>query len=100
MKYFIINLFTLLLVTSCKNDSYTLYKIEGKQLPITESIKPNEAIENFVKPYKNHVDQEVSKALCFTPTNLVRTDGDMESSLGNLMADLWYLKGHQKHRGC
>ena len=94
MKYFIICLFTLLLTTSCKNDLPALARIEGKQVPVNETIKPNKDIENFIKPYKEHVGKEMSQGLSYTPTNLDRTDGEMESTLGNLMADLTYWKGN------
>ena len=94
MKYFIICLFTLLTLTSCKNDPSVLTKIEGKQLPINDGITPDKSIENFIKPYNEHVSKEMSQVLSYTPKNLDRTDGAMESSLGNLMADLTYLKGN------
>ena len=63
-------------------------------MPINEAIKPDTTIENFVNPYKQHVDKEMNKIISYTPINLVRTDGEMESSLGNLMADLSYLKAN------
>ena len=36
----------------------------------------------------------MNTVLSYTPHNLVRTDGELESSLGNLLADLCYEKGN------
>lgn len=94
MKKIIIYIFTISLFIACKNEPSTLVKIEGKQLPITEAIKSKKEIENFIKPYKESVDKEMQQVLSYTPQNLVRTDGELESSLGNLMADLCYIKGN------
>lgn len=94
MKKIIIYIFTISLFIACKNEPSTLVKIEGKQLPITEAIKSKKEIENFIMPYKESVDKEMQQVLSYTPQNLVRTDGELESSLGNLMADLCYIKGN------
>jgi 5'-nucleotidase len=94
MKKIIIYIFTISLFIACKNEPSTLVKIEGKQLPITEAIKSKKEIENFIKPYKESVDKEMQQVLSYTPQNLVRTDGELESSLGNLMADLCYIKAN------
>jgi 5'-nucleotidase len=94
MKKFIIYIFIISSLLSCKNDPSFLTKIEGKQLPITEGIKSKKEIEDFIKPFKESVDKEMNTVLSYTPHNLVRTDGELESSLGNLMADLCYLKGN------
>lgn len=92
MKKFIICFFTILLIISCKKEPLVLTKIKGKQLPITEGINSNKDIENFIKPYKEKVDKEMNTPLSFAPINLERTDGILESSLGNLLADLCYKK--------
>ena len=94
MKKFIIHIFIISILVSCKSDPPFLTKIEGKQLPITEGIKSKEDIENFIKPFKESVDKEMNTVLSYTPHNLVRTDGELESSLGNLLADLCYEKGN------
>jgi len=94
LKKFIIYFFILSLGISCKNEPYFLTKIEGKQLPIIEGISSKKEIEEFIKPYKESVDKEMSAVLSYTTSNLVRTDGELESSLGNLMADLCFDKAN------
>lgn len=94
MKKIIISIFTIVLFFSCKNEPQHLLKIEGKLLPITSEITSNENIENFVKPYRGEIEKEMSNILSYTPINLTREDGELESSLGNLMADMCYQEAN------
>jgi 2',3'-cyclic-nucleotide 2'-phosphodiesterase (5'-nucleotidase family) len=94
MKKIIISLFIINLLLGCKDEPQYLVKIEGKQLPVTEAIKSNIEIEDIIKPYKERTEQEMSAILSYTAVNLVRTDGELESSLGNLMADLCYERAN------
>ncbi len=94
MKKFIILFFTIVLLFSCKEKPLHLTRIEGKQLPITEEINSVKAIDSFIKPYKQKVAKEMNAILSYTPIELNRYDGVLESSLGNLMADLSYQKAN------
>jgi 5'-nucleotidase len=94
MKKIIISLFTILLLVSCKNEPQVLVKIEGKLLPITEEIQSKKEIEEFIKPYREKVESEMNIVLSYTEKDLVRNDGKLESSLGNLMADLCYERAN------
>ena len=94
MKRYILLFLSTFLLFSCKNEPQQLVRIEGKQLPITEEIKSVQEIDNFIKPYKEKVEKEMNTVLSFTPKDLVRTDGELESSLGNLMADLCYNRAN------
>jgi len=94
MKKFIIVFFTIFLFFSCKNKPQHLVKIEGKQLPISEKITSKENIDELVKPYRAKVEKEMNAVLSYTPIELNRRDGQLESSLGNLMADLCFEKAN------
>jgi len=94
MKNFIISLFTILLIISCKNEPHQVVKIEGKQLPVNQDIKSVKEIEDFIEPYKQKVAAEMNATISYTPIDLVRTDGELESTLGNLMADLCYQRSN------
>jgi len=84
----------LILLHSCKNEPQHLIKIEGKLLPINSEITAKQSIDNFIKPYKDKVEKEMSKILSYTPVDLNRYDGELESSLGNLMADLCFERAN------
>ena len=94
MKNFIISLFTVLLIISCKNEPQQVVKIEGKLLPINQEIESVKEIEDFIEPYKQKVATEMNAVLSYTAIDLVRTDSQLESTLGNLMADLCYERAN------
>lgn len=74
--------------TSCKFSSdYTPGRIEGQQLRITDSIAANDSIAEFIRPYKEHIDKEMNSVLAYTPFDLTKSDGDLNTAIGNMMAD-------------
>lgn len=94
MKKFIIPLIIFLTLFSCKSQLNQLVKIEGSQTTINETIASDKTIENSIKPYREKVEKEMTTVISYTPINLYRNDGDLESSLGNLMADLSFEKAN------
>ena len=76
--------------TSCKKDSWHLNKIEGKQISISDSLKANAEIEAFVKPYREHVNKELDSVLSYSVDTYAKTDGELNTALGNLFADIIY----------
>lgn len=94
MKKFIIPFIIFSLLFSCKNKPPQLVKIEGKQITVNETVASNKTFENTIKPYREKVEKEMKTVISHTPINLNRTDGDLESSLGNLMADLCYERAN------
>ena len=79
----------LLLVTgSCKFSSdYAPSRIEGKQLEIAPSIEANDSLEAFIAPYKENIDEQMSEVLAYAPYDLTKNDGELNTAIGNLMAD-------------
>jgi len=94
MKKIIILFFTIFLLFSCKNEPQHLVKIEGKLIPINEELTSKKAIEAIIEPFKVKVEAEMNAVLSYTPNELNRVDGKLESSLGNLMADLCFEKAN------
>jgi len=94
MKKFIIFFFIIIGLFSCKNLPQQIVKIEGKQVPITDTISSTQAIESIIKPYREKVEKEMNTVISYTPKELNRTDAKLESSLGNLMADLSYERAN------
>ncbi len=91
MRHFILFLTIFLSLYSCQEvKTKKLTKIEGKQININPSFKSNSKIDSFITPYRKHLQKEMNEVLTYTETDLSKTDGKMESSLGNLLADLCY----------
>ncbi len=74
----------------CKQEKAHLTKIEGKQIPITDSLQSNVEIEAFMKPYKDHVTKDLDSVLAYSVDTYSKTDGDFNTAIGNFMADAVY----------
>lgn len=75
-------------LTSCKfSSNYTPERIEGKQLEIAPNIPADDSIAEFIRPYKENIDKEMNMILAYTPVELQKTDGDLNTAIGNMMAD-------------
>lgn len=80
----------LLTFASCKKTKADLTKITAKTIAIDSTFVSSAVIDSMVKPYKEKLASEMQQVLSFTTKDLVKNDGDMQSSLGNLMADMTY----------
>lgn len=77
-----------LALASCKfSSNYTPQRIEGQQLKITDSIPANDSIAEFIRPFKEYIDKEMNMVLAYTPVDLKKSDGDLNTAIGNMMAD-------------
>ena len=95
MKKIWILFFFSFLIIACKNNSYEVSKINAKQLKIVNEVKQDSSIIQLFTPYKKKMTNEITKSLSFSPKILERTDGNLQSTLGNLVADLSYEKANE-----
>jgi len=72
---------------SCKQE-YHLNKIEGKQIPVSDSIALNTEIDKFIKPFRDNLEKDMSKVLSYSPKTYHKKDGDFNTAIGNLMAHI------------
>ena len=89
-------LFTILLAGffSCKKEEIQLHQIRAKQIVLDSTTTENKTITDFIKPFKTHLNNELDATLSNTPSDLTKKDGILESSMGNLMADICYIQGN------
>ncbi|MGV6844658.1 MAG: 5'-nucleotidase C-terminal domain-containing protein [Lutibacter sp.] len=90
MKKLIISIVALFLVIGCKKQPFKVAKITGNQIAITSKLEQDSSYIKVYLPYKKKVDKEMQTTISYTPINLTATDAPLESSLGNLLADLCY----------
>jgi len=93
LKLFVIFL-TLFLISSCSKNNYNLTKIEGKQLPVTEKAAETPEIENFIRPYRDHINKDLDNVLAYCPETLDKSTGKWQTGIGSLMADVCVLRGN------
>jgi 2',3'-cyclic-nucleotide 2'-phosphodiesterase (5'-nucleotidase family) len=82
---------TFIFNVSCNPPRLCVTKIEGKQIAITNQNSEVPAIERFIKPYREHIDKDLSTVLAFAPLD---KSGEWQTPMGNLFADAVFLKGN------
>jgi len=87
IKHFVVFI-TLLGIISCKQKNSDLTKIEGKQIPIDSNHAEKVSIEEFVSPFRNRINEVLDSTLAHAPNTISKTDGEFNTSAGNLMADI------------
>lgn len=78
---------------SCKQE-YHLNKIEGKQIPVSDSIALDTEIDEFIKPFRDNLEKDMSKVLSYSPKTYHKKDGDFNTAIGNLMAHIVLEEGN------
>ncbi|SCY55211.1 5'-nucleotidase, C-terminal domain [Flavobacterium anhuiense] len=93
LKLFVIFL-TLFSISSCSTKNYNLTKIEGKQLTVSEKAGETAEIENFIKPYRDHINKDLDNVLAYCPETLDKSTGKWQTGIGSLMADVCVQRGN------
>ncbi|MDX1471260.1 MAG: 5'-nucleotidase C-terminal domain-containing protein, partial [Flavobacteriaceae bacterium] len=86
-KIIILSLFIL---TLCCNQKNYVSKIEGEQIAITDSLAGDAAIESFIKPYRENITRDLDSVIAYSVDTYTKSDGELNSAIGNLMADIVY----------
>lgn len=96
MKNFVLIL-TFLTLFSCGEQKNYVTKIEGKKLPLTDKLSKNNEIDNFIKPYRDKINKEMSEVLANNPETLDKT-GEWQTNLGMLLADITMSYGNKVYQ--
>ena len=90
MKTFRLSFYLLLsiLVLSCKGNSVETAEIKGERIAVDENIEADPEIEEFVAPFKEHLNKTLDSTLAYNPKDMVKSDGELNTAIGNLMADI------------
>jgi 2',3'-cyclic-nucleotide 2'-phosphodiesterase (5'-nucleotidase family) len=93
LKLFVIFL-TLFFIASCSQKNYQLTKIEAKQIPVTDKNAQIPEIDNFITPYRDHINKDLDNILAYSPETLDKSTGKWQTSIGNLLADVCLERGN------
>ncbi|WP_046757174.1 5'-nucleotidase C-terminal domain-containing protein [Kordia jejudonensis] len=97
MKRFI-PLLALFLAFSCAKEKQDVSRIEGKRINITDSIAANEEIEAYIQPFRERIQEDMQKVLSYAPKDMHKRDGELETTIGNLMADFVKLQSEPVYK--
>lgn len=79
----------LLIGISCKT-SVKLSKIEGENININENLETKTGIDQFIQPYRENINRDLDSVLAYAVDTYSKTDGHLNTAIGNLMADIVY----------
>jgi len=88
LKYLVVFLYAVIFIT-CKQEKH-LYKIEGKQIAISDSLETNNEMDAFIKPFNEQVSKDLDSVLAYAVETYTKSDGELNTAIGNLMADAIY----------
>lgn len=83
--YFVF-LLTFNLFIACSSKKDIVYEIKTSQININEKATSVEKIEQFINPYRNHINKDLDSILCFNPITQDKSKGKWETNIGNLFA--------------
>jgi 2',3'-cyclic-nucleotide 2'-phosphodiesterase (5'-nucleotidase family) len=87
--------FIFLIAFNCKqNKDVFLHKIEGKRITISDSLEGDQNIEAFIKPYREHINNDLDSVIAYSVGNYSPKDGVLENAIGNFMADITYQQAN------
>lgn len=80
-------LLTFFLLISCQSKKDLVYEIKTSQININENADNDDTtIENFVAPYRDHINEDLDHILAYTPIDQDKSKGEWETNIGNLLA--------------
>jgi 2',3'-cyclic-nucleotide 2'-phosphodiesterase (5'-nucleotidase family) len=92
LKHFVL-LLTFISVISCAEKKYTVTRIEGKEIGITDKNSEVAEIENFIKPYRDNIDKDLSLVLANAPETIDKS-GEWQTPMGNFLSDITLEKAN------
>ncbi len=86
-KLFVL-LLTFTLFFSCAKPNYSVVIIEGKKIGINEQYTSKEEVENYIKPYRDRINNDLNEVLAYSPETLEKSKGQYQTNIGNYLADI------------
>lgn len=77
----------LLLVTNCAPKKYTNTKIDTTYIEVANTVETNNDIDAFLKPYRNHISNDLSKVLAYNMQDLDKAAERWQNTMTNFYAD-------------
>ena len=72
---------------SCEKVNYVVSDVQGNNIKISDSLIIDNQLEQLIAPYRNEL-KRLEKVIGYSNQSLSVRDGELESTLGNLIADI------------
>jgi len=73
-------------IASCKSTLYKNTSINAKNIEVTADLGSIKEVEDFITPYRNHIDDDLNKVLSYSTVTMDKSEGRWETTIGNLFA--------------
>lgn len=91
-------LLTFIVLISCGKPTYFVSKIEGKKIAVVENQNDtnshSDSIAAFIKPYRDHIDTDLSEVIAYCAENLDKSKGEWQTNIGSFLADITLEKSN------
>ena len=77
-----------------KQDQLVISEINSNRVQINDSLEGDKDINKFIAPFKSHLNKTLDSTIAYNPTLLSKEDGDLNTALGNLMADIMMIQAN------
>jgi 2',3'-cyclic-nucleotide 2'-phosphodiesterase (5'-nucleotidase family) len=94
IKYFVIILTLSPSIISCSS-GYQVTKIEGKQININDKAIAIAKYEQYLAPYRDRINKDLDDVLAYNPTTLDKNDGEWQTPIGDLLAEVTLKKANE-----
>ena len=81
---------TLQTLVSCGPKKFHNTEIDGKKIPVSLEYSGDATIENFIAPYRTHINNDLDSILAWAPVTFDKSKGKWQTNIGNLMANVTY----------
>jgi 2',3'-cyclic-nucleotide 2'-phosphodiesterase (5'-nucleotidase family) len=93
LKHFVIILTLQVFLIGCSK-SYQITKIEGKQINVNEKALSAIEYDQYVLPYKQHIEKDLDSILAYCPETLDKSKGQWQTSIGDFLANVTLTKAN------
>ena len=76
------------LTISCKEQNREIHTIRGQQIELDSTMGEQEEILEMIDPYEREIFTKINEVLCYNTRVLNKNEGELESGLGNITADI------------
>ncbi len=86
IKHFVI--FLTISTLSCRQNPVAINAIQGERLVLDSTLVAMDSVAAFIAPYHDRINTVLDSTLAYAPYAITKTDGALNTTAGNLMADL------------
>lgn len=87
---FFVVFITICFIFSCNPSDSHSKRFETQTISVSEQLPVADSIDTYVKPYREHINKEMSEVLAYNPTDLIKESNKLNTAIGNFMADASY----------